>query len=153
MKLKEPKNRFNSVLLLDDSTLDNFINQKMLESANFAKKIYVHTSGESALEFLLNIDNIEKDHAALYPEVIFIDINMPVMDGFQFISGFKAGFPTCKVAPKLVLLTSSVSAHDRQKAKMIDESILFLNKPLLVEMLDCILPVAFAASAHNHLPL
>jgi CheY-like chemotaxis protein len=132
MKIKEPKYRYTNVMLIDDSELDNFINEKTLEANHFAKKIYVHTSGKSALEFLNNLVTMGSEYAAVYPQVIFIDINMPMMDGFQFIHHYKKG------SEKQLHDPSSVYNEDRQKASDISGEIIFLNKPLTKSMLDAI---------------
>ena len=121
-------------MLVDDSELDNFINQKLLEAHHFARKIYVVTSGKSAFEFLKNLLLIEDPTDATFPSVIFVDINMPIMDGFQFIDQFlkisaRLGFP------KIVILTSSVSSADRERAEALPGDIIFLNKPLTPQAL------------------
>ncbi len=138
MKRKEPKFKYRNVMLIDDNELDNFINEKTLEANLFSKKIYSCTSGKSALEFLNNIVTMGDQFAEVYPQVIFIDINMPMMDGFQFIDYFKKESEKQLQKPKLVLLTSSVYNEDREKAKSISKDIVFLNKPLKKEMLDAL---------------
>lgn len=136
MKRKEPKYKYANVMLIDDNELDNFINEKTLEANNFAKKIYSNTSAKSALEFLSNLVTMGEQYVSVYPEVIFIDINMPMMDGFQFIENFKKKNETQLQKPKLVILTSSVYHEDKQKAQSISQDIIFLNKPLTKEMLE-----------------
>ncbi len=138
MKIKEPKFRYTNVMLVDDSELDNFINEKTLEANHFAKKVYVHTSAKSALEFLNNLVTMGNEYSDVYPRVIFIDINMPMMDGFQFIEHYKKNSEESLQKPKLVILTSSVYNEDRQKANDISKDIIFLNKPLTKTMLDSI---------------
>jgi CheY-like chemotaxis protein len=138
MKVKEPKFRYANVMLIDDSELDNFINEKTLEATHFAKKVYIHTSAKSALEFLSNLVTMGSEYADVYPFVIFIDINMPMMDGFQFIEHFKKTTEKHLHKPKLVILTSSVYNEDKQKASEISNDIIFLNKPLTSAMLDSI---------------
>jgi CheY-like chemotaxis protein len=138
MKRKEPAYRYSNVMLIDDNELDNFINEKIIEASYFAKKIYTNTSAQSALEFLKNLVTMGEKFSAVYPEVIFIDINMPMMDGFQFIEQFKKNSEAQLEMPKLAILTSSVYHEDRQKAMNISPEIIFLNKPLTKEMLDSI---------------
>lgn len=138
MKIKEPKWRYTNVMLIDDSELDNSINEKTLEANHFAKKVYVHTSAKSALEFLNNLVTMGNEYSEVYPRVIFIDINMPMMDGFQFIEHYKKNSEEHLLKPKLVILTSSVYSEDRQKANDISKDIIFLNKPLTKTMLDSI---------------
>ena len=55
MKRKEPKCKYKQVMLLDDNELDNFINEKVIEASQFAEKVYITSSGKSALEFLNNL--------------------------------------------------------------------------------------------------
>lgn len=136
MKRKEPTYKYQYVMLLDDNELDNFINQKIIETSHFSKKIYTSTSGKSALEFLNNLLLLDKDGESIFPQVIFIDINMPIMDGMQFISSLnKITDPKLK-ACKLVILTSSMFEEDRYKAKQLREDIGFFKKPLTTAQLD-----------------
>ena len=136
MKRKEPIFKYKYAMLLDDNELDNFINQKTLEATNFANKIYVNTSSKSALEFLNNLTISDTDNASHFPEIIFVDINMPMVDGFQFIEKFKNTFSSKSNTTKLVILTSSIAQIDRDKANQISEDIVFLNKPLTQEALN-----------------
>jgi CheY-like chemotaxis protein len=135
MKRKEPKYKYAYVMLVDDDDLDNFINEKILEGNLFAEKIYKNTSARAALEFLTNLSTLGDQFTHIFPEVIFIDINMPMMDGFQFIENFKKNF-TAMTHTKLVILTSSVYHEDRSKAEAISEDIIFLNKPLTKDLLE-----------------
>ena len=130
MKRKEPKYKYNYVMLLDDRDLDNFINTKMIEANYFAEKIYVNSSGKSALEFLLNLCKLGEQGTVVYPEVIFIDVNMPLIDGFQFIEYFKKIENKKLQQCKLVVLTSSIYAEDKEKTQKLSKDIIFLNKPL-----------------------
>jgi len=135
MNRKEPNYKYRNVMLLDDSDLDNFINEKIIEASHFAEKVYTTTSARSALEFISNLIIMGEDFSGAFPEVIFIDINMPMMDGFQFVELFEKKTAGYKKKPKLVILTSSVYHEDIQRARDISESLLFLNKPLSMEML------------------
>lgn len=131
MKPKEPPFRFNHVMLVDDNELDNFINSKVLEAQRFGSKVYIATSGRSALEFLNNLLVVGNG----FPEVIFVDINMPIMDGFQFLEQFR------KISEKLgdpaiAVLTSSVSDDDRRRAYSVAPGCIFINKPLTPAALD-----------------
>lgn len=138
MKHKEPKFKYANAMLIDDNELDNFINEKTLEANHFAKKIFSHTSAVSALEFLNNLLLMGDEFKKVYPEVIFIDINMPMMDGFQFVENFKKNKENAFNKPKLIILTSSVFHEDKQKSESISKDIIFLNKPLTQEMLNAI---------------
>lgn len=130
MKLKAPKFKYENVLLIDDNELDNFINQKMIEAHHFSGRIYTNTSATSAIEFLNNLLVIQPVPDKLWPEVIFIDINMPLIDGFQFVEQFNSSFRKSMPDTKLVILTSSVYHEDRVKAAEISKDMQFINKPL-----------------------
>ncbi len=136
MKRKDPTFKYQFVMLIDDNELDNFVNEKMIEAGHFSEKIYVNSSGVSAFEFLKNLAVSGVSPDVIYPEVIFIDINMPIMDGFQFIENLRALAGNKFEASKLVILTSSVFSEDREKAKAIGGDITFFNKPLTLEMLS-----------------
>ena len=136
MKRKEPSYKYQYAMLLDDNELDNFINQKTLEANSFANKIYVNTSSKSALEFLTNLETSSSNEFDIFPQIIFMDINMPMIDGFQFIDNFKNKFPKRFKSTRIVILTSSLSINDREKSKSISEDTIFLNKPLTEEALN-----------------
>ena len=135
MKRKEPKFKYQNIMLLDDNELDNFINEKTIEANYFSKKIYVCSSAKSAIEFLDNIIEMGPNYKEAYPEVIFVDLNMPLMDGFQFIEYFKENFETKLGNPIIAILTSSVFSDDVIKASNISKEIIFINKPLTKEIL------------------
>lgn len=136
MKRKEPVHAYNYVMLIDDNELDNFINHKTIEANHFANKVYVNTGSKSALEFLKNLEISGTETLTIFPEVIFIDLNMPMIDGFQFIENLQALLPNSITTVKLVILTSSITPSDKERAYKISKDILFFNKPLTKEMLD-----------------
>jgi len=136
MKIKPEKFKYNNALLIDDNELDNFINEKMLEANSFVKKKYVCTNGKRALEFLNNIITSEGPESGTYPDIIFVDLDMPIMDGFTFLENFMKiknnGLQNCKV----VILTSSINIEDKIKAEKIDGHIAFVNKPITNSILS-----------------
>ena len=125
-------------MLIDDSEMDNFINQKIIEANLFADKIYTNTNGLSALEFLNNIYVKKETLQEMLPEVIFVDLNMPIINGFQFIEKFYEMPKEFVETSKIVILTSSLNAEDREIAKRLRPNIVFLNKPLTKESLSSI---------------
>ncbi|MCW3076710.1 MAG: response regulator receiver [Bacteroidetes bacterium] len=130
MKRSTPKYKYNNALLIDDNELDNFINERMLEANSFARKIYNCTNGKSALEFLNNIIASGSHENGINPDIMFVDLDMPIMDGFAFIENFMKikhkGLENCKI----VILTSSINIDDKTKAEKMDLKICFVNKPL-----------------------
>ncbi len=136
MKRSTVKYKYNNVLLVDDNELDNFINEKMVEAQFYAKNVYVCTNGKSALEFINNLIASGGAINGTYPDVMFIDLNMPIMNGFEFIEDFQKINDPKLLECKIVILTSSISNSDKIKAEKIGSSISFVNKPLTNEILD-----------------
>ena len=138
MAHKKPVSKYRIVMLVDDSDIDNFINTKMLESCNFAEKIYVHTSGRSGIEFLRNLDKTPNALKEILPEIIFLDINMPLMDGFQFAAEFDKLGKEITDHCKLFILSSSTNPRDIASSKQSPSIVLYVTKPLSTETLESI---------------
>ena len=128
--------KFHAVMLVDDNEIDNLINQKMIEASNIAENIFVHSGAKSAIEFLKNIEKLAKGPVSLYlPEIIFLDIDMPLMDGFQFLDEFDRLSESIKGHCKVIMLTSSLNPQDMNKAKKNQFVLKYINKPLTQENL------------------
>ena len=132
--MQKPKSRYKIVMLVDDNEIDNMINQKMLESVNFAEQYYVHTSGQSALDFLENL--VKRESAAeLLPDMILLDINMPLIDGFQFLDEFAELDIKIKTDIDVFMLTTSINPSDKERAEGNALITKFLIKPLTLDQL------------------
>lgn len=126
---------YNCVMLIDDNELDNFINTNMMQSCNFAENIYVHTGGKSALELLHNFNRNPKLPLTFLPQVILLDINMPLMDGFQFLDELNRLPKDFLKDIKIVMLTTSTNPQDLERAKDYNMVIKFTNKPISEKVL------------------
>jgi CheY-like chemotaxis protein len=124
--------RYGCVMLIDDNPMDNLINQKMVEKDNFAKHVLVHEKAQSALEFLASADETS------LPDLIFLDINMPEMDGFQFLDAFARLPEHIGKKSKIIMLSTSDSFKDLNRANQNKFVCKFLNKPLTDEILTAI---------------
>jgi len=122
-------------MLVDDNEIDNMINQKMLESANFAERYYIHNSGKSALDFLENLVG-EENASELLPEIILLDINMPLMDGFQFLEEYVELTSEMKRPIAIFMLTTSINPSDKERADSNPLITRFLTKPLTLLQLE-----------------
>ena len=125
--------KFDSVLLVDDNDIDNFINERMITTNQFSPKVIVKNSGESALQFL-------RDNAANedLPRVIFLDLNMPVMDGFAFLDEYEKMPENVKIKTKIIVLSSSISPEDINRASTNPHVVKYVNKPLNERYLEAI---------------
>ena len=133
--LKEKKEaKYESVLLIDDENIDNFINERIITTSQFAKHVVVRSSVVDGLEYLKkNIDNL--------PKIIFLDLNMKGHDGFWFLDEYqalKAANPDYKDKCKIIVLSSSISEEEINKASTNPNVIKFLNKPLTEHYLEAI---------------
>lgn len=128
--------KYYAVMLVDDNEIDNLINQKMIEASNICEHIFIHSGAKSAIEFLKNIEKLAKGPVDLYlPEIIFLDIDMPLMDGFQFLDEFERLSESIKKHCKVVMLTSSLNPQDMNRAKKNQFVLKYINKPLNQENL------------------
>lgn len=128
--------KFRSVMLVDNNEIDNLINQKMIEASDIAENILTYTGAKGALEFLKNIDKITALRENALPEVIFLDIDMPLMDGFQFLEEFDKLSDSIKENCSVIMLTSSMNPQDLSKAKKSSYVKKYINKPLTQDSLE-----------------
>ena len=126
MKTEDKTYKFDRVLLIDDNDIDNFINERMITTNFFSNRVIVKNSGESALNYLR--ENAEIDNNL--PQVIFLDLNMPVMDGFAFLSEYESLSDKVKTNCKIIVLSSSISPEDINRASTNPLVVKYVNKPL-----------------------
>lgn len=128
--------KYDRAMVIDDSELDNYVSKVTIETAQFAKGTYVHTTAKSALEFLVNLGKTRQLDSSIFPQVIFVDLNMPEMDGFQFLHYYKSFVETYSLRTKIVVLTSSIRSEDEYRVKAIDPAIIYVRKPITIEKLS-----------------
>ena len=126
-------NRCFSVMLIDDNAIDNMIQSKIIEKSEIAEVIFNHHSAPSAIECLKNLTKIPNEGKRLLPSYIFLDLDMPLMDGFQFMAEFDKLDSKLKDGIQIVLLTASVNSRDKEYPKKFENFHKYLNKPLSVQ--------------------
>lgn len=120
------------VMLVDDNDTDNFISKRIIEITKFSKGVEVKSSGKTALDYLKeNQNNIEK-----IPSLIFLDINMPIVDGFVFLYEFEKFNELVRNKCKVIILSSSDNKRDIDKIVNNNHVIKFITKPLTEIALD-----------------
>lgn len=129
-----PGYKFSRVMLIDDNDIDNLINSRIITSHNFAAVVDVKTTTESALEQLRSL----AAGSSNIPSIIFLDLNMPVLDGFAFLEEFEKMADFIKTDCKVVVLSSSISPDDINKASTNAYVVKYINKPLNESYLDAI---------------
>jgi len=111
-------------MLIDDNEIDLFIHRRFLELCNFSKELIAYKSAESALDWLKHLDG------GAPPNIIFLDLNMPVVDGFSFLDLFAELPEKIKKHSRIVVLSSSNSAADRQQVFLYKNVIQMITKPI-----------------------
>lgn len=118
---------YNNCLLIDDGQIDNFINEKVIKLNFFARNITVTQSPEKALNLIINSNYL--------PEVIFLDIHMPGLDGFDFLQEYdKLQIDKNKI--NIYMLSSTINPADFNRVKEQKYVIRLLRKPLTKEILS-----------------
>ena len=137
------KQKLNCVLVIDDDEPTNFFTRMILEESGCTDHIKVMQSGQEALDYLAKSEQAGCD-ASRYPspDLIFLDINMPAMDGWEFLVEYR----NLNIADKIivVMLTTSLFPEDKLKAEGMPEISGFENKPLTAEKLHKVLEKYFA---------
>ncbi|MCK0157273.1 response regulator [Cellulophaga sp. F20128] len=128
------KNPIN-ICIVDDDDIYQFTIIKTLKSFNLPKNIIAFADGEEALNFML--DNLGED--AKLPDVIFLDINMPIMDGFQFMDEYIKIKPKVGKPITIYMVSSSVDPVDIERAKNISAISDYIIKPIRQGQLKTIL--------------
>lgn len=106
--------KLNEILLVDDSKGINTLNRRILQEMNVAKTISTALNGKLALDYLTTKDQNNKFPK---PDIILLDINMPVMDGYQFLETYKKLDKELNLGNIIVMLTTSVDDVDIERSK------------------------------------
>ncbi|KJD33623.1 transcriptional regulator [Tamlana nanhaiensis] len=115
-----------NICIVDDDEVYQFTVAKALETINFNKNILAFYDGEEAFNYL--IENL--DNSSQLPDVILLDINMPIMDGFQFMEEYVKIKPKVGKRITIYMVSSSVDPYDLEKAKSISDISDYIIKPI-----------------------
>jgi CheY-like chemotaxis protein len=119
-----------SILLVDDDEINNFISIKLIKKALLSTEIMACLNGKFAIEQLVSIQ--KKDPNKL-PDYILLDINMPIMNGWEFLDEYKRLNIDPLSKSKIYIISSSVFSNDINKARSYPLVKSFISKPLSVE--------------------
>ena len=122
-------------MLVDDDADDNFFHERVIRKNDAANTVIVKQTGMEALDYLKS----KKDHNDTHPDLIFLDINMPRMNGWEFLEEYNKLDKQFQSHAIVVMLTTSNNPDDRGKAELLNEVSEFKTKPLTKEMLAEIL--------------
>lgn len=129
-----------NILIVDDDSIANFLIEKIVQSTGLARNIYKALNGKEALDvFFRHITN-----SSPIPDVVLLDLNMPIMNGFEFLQAFSQLDFHGKKDVLIVLVTSSNNPSDIEKSRSFGIRH-YITKPLTAENLRSIFETEFAA--------
>ncbi|MCB9232815.1 MAG: response regulator [Bacteroidia bacterium] len=127
------------IMLIEDDETVNFYNEFLLKELGLAENIVIRENGEVALEYLREcLDNDSK-----IPDLILLDINMPVMNGFEFLDAYESLPVSKEIKALIVMLTTSLHPSDLEKANTYASVSEYLYKPLMEEKIEGIIQKYF----------
>lgn len=134
------KHRLNSVLLIDDDEPTNIFTRIILEDAGCTNHIHTVPSGHEALNYLSGDNGLSPQ---IRPDLILLDINMPAMNGWEFLDEYTKLPRDCQSKALVIMLTTSLNPDDKDMARQRPEITCFENKPLSKEKIQRLLDEYF----------
>ncbi|TAE08322.1 MAG: response regulator [Bacteroidetes bacterium] len=125
--------QFNNVLLVEDDPITVLVCERIIKMTGFAQQVRVANNGQEALDFLQEMGSQNSENL---PELIFLDINMPVMNGWEFLQKFGSVQQLFTHTPDIYILSSTVDPEDFKRAQQFAIVKSFISKPLVKEHLE-----------------
>lgn len=126
--------KINCILLVDDNPADNEFHKIIINDSKVCNTVKIATNGDKALEYIIKSGSAD---SAEYPkpDLIFLDINMPGMNGFEFLEEYHLLDSKLKSKIVIIMLSTSLNPDDAERAGRIKEVTEFMNKPLMADSL------------------
>lgn len=119
--------KLSSILIIDDDEVNNYVCSKLIKQGGLTDEVHTALNGLEGLDFLKKIINANKK----LPDLIFLDINMPEMNGWAFLEEYKELKKSFDKKVVLIMLSSSVHSNDIEKASMYEDIQEYVTKPLI----------------------
>ncbi|SHG95534.1 CheY chemotaxis protein or a CheY-like REC (receiver) domain [Flavobacterium fluvii] len=123
----------DTILCVDDDPITLMLCKMVINKALFSNKIITAKNGEEALNYFKTFKDGDSD---IKPQLIFLDLNMPVMGGWEFLDCFSTTEYSEYNTIKVIILSSTIDPEDLEKAKKYPMVLDFLSKPISKEMLE-----------------
>ncbi len=130
---------FRKVLFVDDDTITITIYRRTMRVSNFCDEVISCSNGQQAKDYLL-------DSADALPDIIFLDINMHIMSGWEFLKWFEKWAAAAKINIPVYVLSSSLSTEDAEKSKRCNYVRGYITKPITIEHLRIITKTDFLST-------
>jgi len=126
----------DKIFCVDDDPITLMLCKKVIERVEFAKEIITAQNGEEAIQYFHDLAENAKDNVP-YPKLTFLDLNMPVMNGWEFLEVYlQKGYQNLFPDAKFIVLSSTIDPDDVNQAKKYPIVVDFLSKPITKEMLE-----------------
>jgi CheY-like chemotaxis protein len=123
------KTKLKSILIIDDDRITGYLHERLIRNSGISKKILIARNGKEGLEHIASCGNTRE-----LPELILLDLNMPVLGGFEFLEQFQRLENLIKQKIKIVILSTSI--HPKDKENLNELKVELVNKPLTEEKLS-----------------
>jgi len=133
--ITELQPKFETVMIIDDNTIDLYISSRLIIKNYFGKKVLEYSDTKEALKYLQE----NQDNIAVLPQIIFVDIYMPEMSGFGFMEAYEKLSPALKNHCKTYIISSTIDNIDITRARSDKNVVSFHVKPITKEFLDRII--------------
>ena len=127
--------KINVTCVIDDDAVYNYTVKRAFDSAHFTNRLLMFPNGQMALDYFTN----HVEDAGNLPDLILLDLNMPVLDGWQFLEKFTVLKPRIRKKIIIYIISSSIMEEDLARAKSISEVSDYIIKPITTEKLIYIL--------------
>lgn len=122
------------LLCVDDDNITLTLTKLVVGKASFAEEIITRHNGKEALDYYIGLS--ENTTSQNYPELIFLDLNMPIMGGWDFLEEFNKNFYPQFNQTRVVILSSSTDPEEKERAKQYPMIVDYLPKPITVSILN-----------------
>jgi CheY-like chemotaxis protein len=133
--MESPPEKKRIALIVDDCSIDNFVNKKMILNYKFADTVQAFQNPLKALEFLRQLGSNETQNAEI-PEVLFLDLDMPLLDGHAFLDAYANLPDVIKLSCRIVILSGLIDPAKQSRTIRNQFVIAQMNKPLIKSNLD-----------------
>ncbi|MDF1692165.1 MAG: response regulator [Zhongshania sp.] len=132
--------KLEKIILVDDSSADNYYHQMIIEKARICKTVTSYTLAAEALNTIGSAIKLKQR----LPELIFLDLNMPAINGWEFLDRYEGIVPQDLRQPVIIILSTSVNPSDHERAESHPAVSAYCSKPLNADKLQDIVEQYFS---------
>jgi CheY-like chemotaxis protein len=139
----------SNILMIEDDSITQMLNKLVMKHTQFCDSVEVVSNGDMAIEYLENLILNGTKTSLKKPDLILLDLNMPVMDGWDFLEMYKQKYALHFPGTKILVLSSSVNPKDEERASQDPFIIGFENKPLSFNSTNSLKELSFLTPFFN----